>query len=81
MRQPRDGTGLGEEPLALAGADLERVDELDRDRPVEQRVVGEEHDAHRAGAERSDDAVLLHLAWRFPAHCRIVARSAAQRAP
>src|SRR5262249_53086294 len=70
---------LDEEPFALASADLERADELDRDRPIEQRVMGEEHNAHRAGAERLDDAVFLDLAWRFPAHGRIVARSAAWR--
>jgi hypothetical protein len=36
---------------------VHRVDQLDRDLPVEKDILGEMHDAHRPGAELSNEAV------------------------
>src|SRR5262249_13286295 len=52
VREARRGSGLDEEPLARLAIRLQPRDELDRDHPVEQRVMREEDRAHPALTER-----------------------------
>jgi hypothetical protein len=52
MAHPRQCAGLGGETLNEVVTVQARMDELDRDAPIERFVLGEEDDPHRAAPER-----------------------------
>ncbi len=66
MLQARDRPRFQQESLLLLAVRIEGVDELDRDRSIQDRVLGQIHSPHRASADAALELVTVEFGGRLP---------------
>src|SRR5688500_16490397 len=65
---------FGQKSLACGATRIDGRDELDRNLTIEHAIMREKDLAHRANAERADDAIVIELLRRCPSRSQASSR-------